>query len=252
MSYTSWLPGRLKDLLQHVPTLLFEVVPWSALWKEAGVLSRRLLSGEGAEAARHELSAYLPAGVRLSDSPVGTPHKAQERQLLGERILVVYFAQMRHPGPVFLDLRLTGFGLQGDELAWDPGRLWGRFSDPFRQGLTLLYRGFYQHDEALLQEGLLRTGLVRSDWTPAERERMAQLMKENFGASIQGPMRFELQAFQRSFQKVFQLLLEKKVQLSTDFVLLGIMLVTLYSALEELGGEFHVARAYQEAQQVAA
>ena len=57
-------------------------------------------------------------------------------------------------------------------------------------------------------------------------------------------MTFGLEEFQKNFQGVFNFLLEKKGRLSPDFALLGIMLVTLYLSLDELGHSYDVKKAY--------
>jgi hypothetical protein len=77
---------------------------------------------------------------------------------------------------------------------------------------------------------------------------MAHLFRTHFAGALDRSMSFKLSEFQASFQKIFAFLMEKKVHLTTDFMLLGIMLVTLYLSLEELGGEYPVAKIYHEAQ----
>lgn len=46
-----------------------------------------------------------------------------------------------------------------------------------------------------------------------------------------------MEDFQASFAKIFQTLVNNKIQLDKNFLYLGIMLVTLYLSLSELGGE---------------
>ncbi len=245
MSLLSWLPGAFKDLLRHVPTLLFDVVSWNALLKDATTLSKRMLTQEGAAEAREALAPQLPPGLSFSDQPLTPPATPEARRLLGEKILALYFVQVHSGTAMFLDMRLTGFGLTSSGIGWNPTTLWASFSPLFRTGVQELYAGFYLQDALRFERGLLHTGLIAEHWAPHEKERMASLFRAHFGQAIEAPMRFELAGFQHSFQAVFQFLLEKKVQLTTDFLLLGVMLVTLYLALEELGGEYPVAKIYR-------
>jgi hypothetical protein len=245
MSFMSWLPSAFKDLLKHVPTILFDVVSWNALMKDAALLSKRLLTGEGADNARQGIAARLPAGVSFVSSAPTVPSTPQARHMLGEKILAVYFRQLQHPGPMFLDLRLNAFGVAANQVAWNPSSLWGEFSAGFIEGLSDLYGGFYGQDDARFQRGLQATGLIQATWSTEDRDRMATLFRAHFGQSLDAPMTFRLETFQKSFQAVFSFLMEKKVHLTTDFLLLGVMLVTLYLSLEELGGEYSVAAIYK-------
>jgi hypothetical protein len=245
MSFMSWLPSAFKDLLKHVPTILFEVVSWNALMKDAALLSKRLITGEGVDNARQEVTSRLPTGVQFVDFAPTPPATAESRQMLGEKILAVYFKQLTCPGPMFLDLRLSGFGVANNQVAWNPTSLWGEFSAGFVDGLGDLYGGFYGQDKTRFEKGLDKTGLIQASWSEEDRDRMATLFRAHFGQSLDAPMSFKLETFQKSFQAVFTFLMEKKVHLTTDFLLLGVMLVTLYLSLEELGGEYSVASIYK-------
>ncbi len=248
MPLMSWLPAAFKDLLQHVPTLLFDVVSWGALTKDATTLSGRLLTGSGANEARQFVSTTLPQSVKFTNSNPKMPAGDVARHMVGEKILELYFKQITRPGPMFLDLRLNGFGVEENQIVWNPSTLWGEFSTDFVTGLKDLYAGFYGQDDQLFQQGLLRSGLTSSDWSEADKQKMAQLFRAHFGSALDEPMAFRLKSFQQSFQAVFAFLLEKKVKLTTDFLLLGVMLVTLYLALEELGDEYPVAKIYHQSQ----
>lgn len=248
MPLMSWLPAAFKDLLQHVPTLLFDVVSWGALSKDATLLSGRLITGSGSNEARQTLSTALPHGVKFTTRPPQMPTGEVARHMVGEKILELYFKQITRPGPMFLDLRLSGFGVEENQIVWNPTTLWGEFSSDFVTGLKDLYAGFYGQNDQLFQQGLLKSGLTAIDWSNTDKEKMAQLFRAHFGSALNEPMSFRLMSFQQSFQAVFAFLLEKKVKLTTDFLLLGVMLVTLYLALEELGDEYPVAKIYQQSQ----
>ena len=59
MIFMRILPGVLKELLKHVPTVLFEAVEWSVLASELPKLSRRIIQKEGYNELFELQSAFL-------------------------------------------------------------------------------------------------------------------------------------------------------------------------------------------------
>lgn len=241
MNLMSWLPRALKELITHVPTLLFEVVSWTELSKDISILSQRLLTGSGAAELRQKLAQSLPKSLNFTSS--ATPLQSEPK--LGETILELYFRQLQSPDGMFLDLRLRHFAGGPDTYQWNPNSMWASFSPSFREALGKLYDGFYFGDDQIFHEGLIETGLISQEWSETDQLEMKRLFKAHFGSAIDQPMTFQLSTFQASFQNVFSFLLKKKVKLSTDFLILGVMLVTLYLSLEELGGAYPVADIYR-------
>ncbi len=245
MSLMSWLPKALKELITHVPTLLFEVVSWTELSKDISSLSHRLLTGSGAAELRQKLAKKLPNSLKLTSQA----HELNPSHQLGETILELYFRQLQSTEGMFLDLRLRHFsGTEGNYL-WNPNSMWASFSPSFRQALHKLYDGFYLGSDQVFHDGLVETGLISQDWSVEDQLEMKRLFKGHFGSAIDQPMEFHLATFQDSFQNVFDFLMKKKVKLSTDFLILGVMLVTLYLSLEELGGNYPVADIYNRSKQ---
>jgi len=247
MPLLSWPPGAMKELLRYVPTLLNDVVDWRVMTREVSALSKRWMTGEGADEARAALAHLLPTQLRYTRKPQMPELNDQQRSLLGEVILELYFTQVLSSGPLFLDLRLSHFGREHDQWTWLPGNLWGEYSPGFARGLREVYRGFYEHSPLQLRHGLTELGLINSAWPESEKEELEKLFRASFGGEANVPMKFELEAFQHSFQNVFKFLMERKVQLGPDFVLLGLNLITLYLALEELGQSWSVPQHYQTA-----
>ncbi len=245
MNLMSWLPRALKELITHVPTLLFEVVSWKELSQDISSLSHRLLMGSGAAELREKLNKSLPKTLKFasqSSSLINSP-------ALGEMILELYFRQLQNPEGMFLDLRLKHFSGDTPAYQWNPNTMWASFSAHFREALRKLYDGFYLSDDDIFHQGLLETGLISQDWSQEDQLEMKRLFKAHFGSAIDQPMEFRLSTFQDSFQNVFSFLMKKKVKLSTDFLILGVMLVTLYLSLEELGGSYPVAEIYKRSKQ---
>lgn len=245
MDAQSWLPGALKEYLRHAPALLTHVVDWKTLSTEVGALSARLLAGKGVAEARAHLSPRLPPAMAFGTGGRRAVGSGLE-QRIGDDVLRLYFTQVLGPGPFFLDLRASCFTLDSEALRWEPGNLWGEFSPAFAQGLRQLYGGFYGKDPQRFADGLLATGLTHADWSPEDRAHMAELLRAHF-ETANGAMHFKLENFQQSFQKVFEFMVQKKAKLGGDFLLLGILLLTLYLGLEELGQRHEVDRLYQEA-----
>jgi len=57
-------------------------------------------------------------------------------------------------------------------------------------------------------------------------------------------MKFGLEQFKNSIIKMSDFLLSRKVNISKDFLYLGIYLVTMYSMLEEMGEKYPVKQIY--------
>ncbi len=237
------LPGVLKELLKHVPTVLFEVVEWKVLASELPKLSRRLLQKEGFEELFDKQHSFLePFGIHLV-TDIHSPGKFGSVEA-SEKILALYFAQLFSPHGLFLDLGPNHLDFNSGGLNYAPNGLWTKFHPQFSQGLQKIYDGFYLENEALFHEGLLTCGLTSPKWPQAEKDALAQLFKSHFGASLTSDMSFDLETFKQSFFKVADFMLEKKVVISTDFLYLGIALVTLYSSLESNNSKVNVKKVY--------
>ena len=99
--------------------------------------------------------------------------------------------------------------------------------------------------EELFHEGLLVCGLTSKNWSNEDRLALANLFKSHFGPSLTEDMTFDLETFKSSFFKIANFMLEKKVVISTDFLYLGIALVTLYSSLEKTKSSVNVKEIYR-------
>lgn len=244
MIFMRILPGVLKELLKHVPTVLFDAVDWSVLASELPKLSRRIIQKDGYAELFDLQAKYLnPFNVELN-------HEISKNfDLTGQKkaavlILTAYFAQLFSPHGLFLDLGPSHFEINGEKLIFKPSGLWTKFRPEFSKGLTDIYDGFYFEDEALFHKGLLESGLTSNDWPEEDRNNLANLFKSHFGASLSSEMTFDLETFKASFIKVADFMLEKKVKISTDFIYLGIALITIYSSLEKTQAKVNVKKIY--------
>lgn len=238
------LPGVLKELLKHVPTVLFEAVEWSELASEIPKLSKKLIQKDGYIALFTDQKLFLePFNIHLSEKDLKNQTLSIDKSV-AEGWLRLYFAQIFSPHGIFLDLRSQHFAKPAEELLWHPTGLWHKFSEPFRQGLINIYDGFYFQNEELYHRGLIELGLAKESWSEAEKQKLADLFKQQFGASLGEEMRFELEGFKNSLIKITDFLLEKNVKISTDFLYLGIYLVLLYSALDKSESKLAVKNIY--------
>ena len=249
MIFMRILPGVLQELMKHVPTVLFEAVEWSVLAAELPKLSRRIIQKEGYVELFDQQAKFLaPFGVKLVEQ-VDKSYDLHNQKTAAEKILTLYFAQLFSPHGLFLDLSPAHLAMENEVLHFKPSGMWTKFSDEFSDGLKDIYDGFYNEDEPLFHQGLIKSGLTSNAWPAADRQRLAELFKSHFGASLTSEMSFEMETFKASFFKVADFMLEKKVKISTDFLYLGISLVTMYSSLEQTHSKVNVKEIYVKIKQ---
>jgi hypothetical protein len=239
VSLIHFLPGVVKELVRHVPDLALEITDWNGVKRDLPTISRRLLTRAGVEELTQAQKKSLSNFVHFTSRAPGDDRPSQE---MNNAILKYYFAQLFVKEGVFIDLRNHHFLWKNDQLNFHPSGFWYQFSEPFRSGIVTLYRGFYRGNESLFEEGLARTGLLNRAWSGSEQNKIKTLFRSHFGESLEHPMSFNLKDFQESFLRIFQFLVEKKVRLSSEFMVFGIYLVTLYLTLEE-GGYHHSVKA---------
>ncbi len=238
------LPGVLKELATHVPTVFFQLVDWGEIASEVPRLTKKLLQKEGyVDFLKVQKEFLSPLNIAWSSVAL---HEKQNRisRDAGINWLEIYFAQIYSPHGIFLDLRPQHFDPQQVPLLWHPSGLWSRFAEPFRLGLLKVYDGFYLGDEKLYYEGLVDVGLMDPEWSDDDKKKLGDLFKEQFGDANTKEVLFTLDKFNQSMTKTFHFILQKKRQMNVDFMYLGMYLVTLYSALEKTGEPLPVKDIY--------
>lgn len=115
--------------------------------------------------------------------------------------------------------------------------------------LLQLYRGFYTGDPRLIEECLPQLGLInpRHPKQGEQKSELLALLREQFGEGAEAPVQFKLSEFNHSFIKLFDHFIHYKVRLHSDFIFLGLYLITLYEHLEKLEIPLDVKGAYLEA-----
>jgi len=66
----------------------------------------------------------------------------------------------------------------------------------------------------------------------------------HFGKAGEGPVLFELNKFKKSFHELFLHLKRNDLRLTSDFLFLGIYLVTLYLSMSKLGEPLDVKNGF--------
>lgn len=240
------LPGVLKELVKHVPAVLFQTVEWTELAAELPKISKRMISKEGYRVIFFAHQSYLsPSEIDLTFEPLKKiPIPVHHNQWLAQKWLHLYFTQLLSPHGLFLDLRSQNFAVNHPQLRWHPTGLWVKFADEFRLGLINVYDGFYMEKDELFIQGLSQIGLLSFDWPQADQQKLCQLFRAQFETAKDGEMRFNLDEFREAMMKLADFLLKKKVTITKDFLYLGINLVTLYSSMEETNEMVPVKKIY--------
>lgn len=238
------LPGVLKELSKHVPTVLFQTVEWSELASELPKISRRIIQKEGYDELFHSQKELLhPYCIDLIDSQL-VEAKAPSTRQAGEQILTLYFTQLFSSLGLFLDLRSSNFSEENNHLKFHPTGLWTKFDEKFRQGLLDVYEGFYLQNDDLYLNGLREIGLIHDEFTATEKKELGDIFREQFGQALDEDQQFQLEHLSNTIIRMSNFMLNKKVKISKDFLYLGIYLVTMYSTLEQTNVKLPVKQIY--------
>lgn len=229
----NFAPKIFKEILGNLPTIIFKSVDIKEILIEAAPFVLGFAKGELAAENKEKLCAALPEMIHLTkESSLGDPC------LDGSLILELYFNQFLNPEGLVLDIRSKYFSRSEKSLNWSPNNTWYKFKDEFRLGLINLYTGFYTDNQSLYSKGLNELGLS-TNLTDEKENELKSLFNNHFG-NTQTAVSFDTEAFNNSFSNLFSFFIENKVKIKTDFIFLGIYLVTLYQTMEEIGGSYNV------------
>lgn len=245
------LPGVLKELSRHVPTVLFQTLDWGELAHELPKLSRRILQKEGYQDLLNNYQNKLSAlNIKLTQDRIHSS-SFKGNKWVGEEILKLYFLQLYQEQGFFLDLRTLHFEIKDNEILWHPTSFWTQLNEQFRSGLIQVYEGFYLEDDELYYQGLTAIGLIQNGWPEEDRKELGDLFKSHFGSALHQEQKFNLDHFQESIVKMSEFMLNKKVKIPKDFLYVGVYLVGMYSALEEVDEALPVRDIFLEIRKLA-
>jgi hypothetical protein len=223
-----------RPFVELLSPRFFEVVPMSTVLSQARTLGGNYFNAAGFTAARQARAKTL-AQARLAVELVDV--LPAPSAVSASTVLELYFHQVLLGGAVLLDLRAECFAPRGEWLAWSPRPAFVTFEPEFHQGLRELYCGFYQDDATRFSAGAKGLGLQAAEGA----------LRAQFGVGDQSRVRFSLPDFQQRFQAVFDACKASGTKLHPGFIGLGVGLATLYSHLEQTGGEHDVRAAFVRA-----
>lgn len=233
-------PKFIRDIITNVPTICFETIHWNEFLSSSKTIVKNYLKGKPDKDILNFLKQNLPESINLDKSLKGNYIDATT----GENLLRIYFAQLKNPHGLFLDLRSIHFHQLSDGTTlWKTNALYHKFSDEFRNTLLELYHSFYYRDDNKFLECLERLGMTKG-LSEEKKIELRNLFYGHFGTASQ--IKFNLSEFQESFLKIFEFFLEAKIKLQTDFIYLGNYLVTLYMHMEKYPESFNVEAIYKE------
>lgn len=232
------LPAFFKEVITHIPTLALKSMDWKGLLKELGPVLLRLGKDDLEQGKIELLKKNLKSEILFEKHD-----QAVSGNEYYEKILMLYFDQLNNPEGLVLDIRKKYFAYQNEQLKWKPNNVWFKFNDNFRVSLLKIYKGFYYEDDKLFSQGLIEIGLAQG-LNDEKREELEVLFKTHFGAGGSEPIHFKLQEFQESFYHMFKFFVDNSVELKSDFMFLGIYLVTLYMNLENCNEKIDVKKCF--------
>ena len=236
------IPGEFAALLRAASPSALRALDFGALLRRLPVLLRRWANHEGAGEVRRPLRELLPAGIvlELERSVPGAPGAAPvPPPPPGERLLELFFRQLRNPRGIFLDLRAARFRqLDSGDLLFLPSGLWVEWSAEFRRGLVDIYAGLVEENCARLAAGLRSTGLVAR--RPGEEAALLSLAIEHLGKLARAPNVRSAEVAE-AFEKFLSGLAREGRVLPGAFAELGLCLMTLHQHLARWDSALDVA-----------
>ncbi|MBL7716333.1 MAG: hypothetical protein JNL01_12780 [Bdellovibrionales bacterium] len=169
----------------------------------------------------------------------------ENRKVIGETILQLYFLMVEYPVPFFLDLRPQNFRWepQSNTLIWTPSRLWFERSDGFRERVRNLYQGFFRWDSEKT-----RAGLELYAWEALVSDgyfsRVNALLNQHFGDANSKEVEFSISHFKSTFTLLFEETIRNRSRLHPELTFIGTALAGLYVTLEKIGTPLNVAKSF--------
>jgi len=228
------VPAPLRILLKHISPATFKVVDWQSALKDGIKTSGQYATGSGVNELKQDIVGKLPKSFTFEQ----TECAATNPETSGQNILRLYFWQIFTQQTHFLDLRPSRFQAQtDDEILWKPNGLLFTYSIDFLVAIRKLYKAFFSEDEnneEAIVSAAKELGLILPSFSRVQTNDLLELLKCHFGEGRTGKVLFSLEKFEESFNDLFLFLKENKVRLSSDFLFLGVYLLTLYINLDKV------------------
>ncbi len=236
------VPPFFKEIFKLLPNALLDLISWREMLSEITILSNRLLTNNGASEVRQDASKILNPEIELVENlNLGKLEIAH-----GEIILYLYFVQIMKGNKIFLDFRPKYFSGADTKVLWCPSSLWAQMDQHFLMGIRKVYKGYYHNNDTLFTEGMLESGLIRKEWEENKKIEVIDVFKKHFSNGRNEKIAFDIEIFKNSFAEIFKNLVKNKIMLDKNFLYLGIMLITIYITLNQIGGTYDVSAIFKK------
>lgn len=241
------IPDDYKNLLEYISPAAFQVIDWKRAVVALAKMSKSSFSaGEKPDIDADAVSLYSNQLRWSAKNAVDLEPGKVDEMFYGSQVLDLYFSQFFSERSSFLDLRAKNFACDNRSLWFLSTAMRHQFSRKFRLAMLDVYAGYYMDDERILKKGLSGVGLIKKDATEAEVTEVSELLFAHFGDGRSQKILFKLDEFQKSFHSLFLWLKKRGVRLESDFLFLGIYLVTMYMNLSRLETPLEVSSVFRD------
>lgn len=230
-----FVPKEYRELLDYISPSAFRVVDWKSALGLLLNMGKRSFDKEHMQEIAQASLAYTSKHLTLVEKlEIDTSESTELDAAIGHHALDLYFSQFFSTEHTLIDLRPGCFRMSQQQCHYQPGRLSHEFSTSFKHGMLDIYAGYYLDQPEQLQSGLEAVGLTSQNDSDESKERITNLLLTHFGTADQGAITFSLKQFTESFHALFTYLKSQNKTLDSDFLFLGIYLVTLYQTLAKI------------------
>lgn len=174
----------------------------------------------------------------------------QENNAMASFALRLYFFNIFSDTDYGLDFRKKNFSNVGN-WSFKSDSFGYNFDEKFISGVRNLYDVFYTGDPEKLDKPMIELGLIGKNWRKDEKKQIIKLFLNHFSSSESKAIKFKTTHLVASFTRIFIFLASKKSKLPSDFAMLGVALVCLYSTLDNVEEDTDVKSCYLIGRKVA-
>ncbi len=249
------VPGPFKEFLPFVSPSALKVIHKEKVLSLALEITGRAVTRNRYEEEHARIAESLGRSnlknkiqvTKVSEKKLSIENlSSEQKKLIGETILELYFLMIHQPVALYLDLRAGAFSWDSATqiLHWHPSHIFHLRTPEFLKRVQDLYKGFFEGTRDATERGL---GLYRWDAKPSEGfdARIEVLMRKHFGDATSKAVHFKITHFKETFHLVFEEAIRSKSRFHPELTFLGAALAGLYVTLELLGEPLDVAKSYQ-------
>jgi predicted unusual protein kinase regulating ubiquinone biosynthesis (AarF/ABC1/UbiB family) len=238
----SFYPKIILDIIANMPTIAFKCVDMKQFFSTSKQVFTQYSKKQLNPAALNNAKSCNISGLQIVDQPQQFTGITELDPVCGERILAIYFSQLKSAGPIFIDLRRNHFKAEGSETIWLPNNLIYHFKSDFREALMELYKGFYYNNLEQFDQAMSKLGMTQG-LDQSEIEKLRNLFWKHFGDDSEA-LKFDLDRFNQSFQDIFDFFVSHQIRIDIDFIFLGAYLGTFYMHMQNYSAAFNVRKIF--------